>query len=311
VTDFDGVCSGDIYVFEPNGEHLLSELLPFICQTDGFFQHAVGTSAGSLSPRTNWDSLAGYEFILPPLDDQRRIAQALGAVERAKLTLSALVGATERVCQSVLFELVDRHSERVTALADVATISVGLAISTSQFYRDQGVPLLRNQNIRPSGLDDRDILFLDPTFAMRHKSKKVKPGDVITTRTGANLGDTCVIPAKYEGAHTFTTLITRCDAKTLLPEYLAAHMNSELGKAEIDRLSTSGGKNNLNVGDLRRYQVPIAPLAEQRRACSLLQSLSALIPAQTTRLDCLRDMGSLIAAELSLAASTSAVGRHV
>ena len=58
VADFDGVCSGDIYVFEPKNEHLLPELLPFICQTDGFFEHAVGTSAGSLSPRTNWDSLA-------------------------------------------------------------------------------------------------------------------------------------------------------------------------------------------------------------------------------------------------------------
>jgi type I restriction enzyme S subunit len=52
VPDFDGVCSGDIYVFEPLSERLLPELLPFICQTDGFFQHAVGTSAGSLSPRT-------------------------------------------------------------------------------------------------------------------------------------------------------------------------------------------------------------------------------------------------------------------
>ncbi len=63
VADFAGVCSGDIYVLESlDANVLLPELLPFICQTDAFFEHAVGTSAGSLSPRTNWTSLAGLNL---------------------------------------------------------------------------------------------------------------------------------------------------------------------------------------------------------------------------------------------------------
>lgn len=66
VADFDAVCSSDIYVFDcANPERLLPTLLPFICQTDAFFDHAIHTSAGSLSPRTNWSSLAAYEFALP------------------------------------------------------------------------------------------------------------------------------------------------------------------------------------------------------------------------------------------------------
>ena len=52
VPGFSGVCSSDIYVLESKDDrHLLPDLLPFICQTDAFFKHAVGTSAGSLSPR--------------------------------------------------------------------------------------------------------------------------------------------------------------------------------------------------------------------------------------------------------------------
>jgi type I restriction enzyme, S subunit len=53
VANFDGLCSSDILVFEPKDNRLLPELLPFICQSDGFFEHALNTSAGSLSPRTN------------------------------------------------------------------------------------------------------------------------------------------------------------------------------------------------------------------------------------------------------------------
>lgn len=85
VADFDAVCSGDIYVFEsadPNKLH--PELLPFICQTDSFLNHAVGTSAGSLSPRTNWSSISQHELELPPLEEQQKTALALKANEHAR-----------------------------------------------------------------------------------------------------------------------------------------------------------------------------------------------------------------------------------
>lgn len=46
VAEFDAVVSGDIYVLAPKGERLLAELLPFLCLSERFFQHAVRTSAG-------------------------------------------------------------------------------------------------------------------------------------------------------------------------------------------------------------------------------------------------------------------------
>ena len=78
VADFEGVCSGDIYVFESaNPATLLPELLPFICRTEQFFEYAVETSAGSLSPRTNWNNLANFMFTLPPFEEQKQIVQLL------------------------------------------------------------------------------------------------------------------------------------------------------------------------------------------------------------------------------------------
>lgn len=89
VVDFSGVCSGDIYVMETkDAQVLLPELLPFICQTDAFFDHAVGTSAGSLSPRTNWTSLADFEFALPSMDAQKEYVVLLQAIEALRGELS-------------------------------------------------------------------------------------------------------------------------------------------------------------------------------------------------------------------------------
>ena len=85
--EFDAICSGDIYTFEADETQLRGDLLPFLVQSDGFFEHALGTSAGSLSPRTNWRDLKDFEFDLPPLDEQKRIADLLWSVERHRLAL--------------------------------------------------------------------------------------------------------------------------------------------------------------------------------------------------------------------------------
>lgn len=92
--EFDGICSGDILVFEAIETKLLPRLLPFIVQSEGFFTKAVDTSAGSLSPRTKFKDLAEYEFSLPPIEEQTRLAELLWAadevVEREREVLSAL-----------------------------------------------------------------------------------------------------------------------------------------------------------------------------------------------------------------------------
>jgi|GEM_PF-950409 len=102
VADFDGVCSGDIYIFESQDSAvLLPELLPFICQTEGFFEHAVGTSAGSLSPRTNWTQLAQYEFALPPVEEQRRIIELLIATENVCASTQDALEAAQSIPEIV------------------------------------------------------------------------------------------------------------------------------------------------------------------------------------------------------------------
>lgn len=43
--EFEGICSGDILTFESKDPKvLIPKLLPFICQSDAFFDYALGTS---------------------------------------------------------------------------------------------------------------------------------------------------------------------------------------------------------------------------------------------------------------------------
>ena len=127
VADFDGVCSGDIYLLEPKDEKLLPELLPFICQTEGFFEHAIGTSAGSLSPRTNWDSLANYKFALPPMEEQRRLSEILNYGNNTKEyyhnAAEQLLILRRAMQNKLLFSKPSITKDGDAFLADIATIN--------------------------------------------------------------------------------------------------------------------------------------------------------------------------------------------
>ena len=73
VADFDGICSSDILVFRAKLNAILPNLLPYYASSDAFMDHAVSTSAGSLSPRTKWKDLAGFKLSIPDIKTQEKI----------------------------------------------------------------------------------------------------------------------------------------------------------------------------------------------------------------------------------------------
>ena len=120
---FDGICSGDILVFQPKNTELLPEFLPYLVQSDGFFDHALGTSAGSLSPRTKWQELAKYEFALPPIAEQHRIVKVLKAAHDAAAFSSE--ARTDELRVSLIHSIFSNNSYQTRELHDFAEISIG------------------------------------------------------------------------------------------------------------------------------------------------------------------------------------------
>lgn len=84
VADFEGVTANTTFVIETkNPNLLLPALLPFVMQTEAFHEHSIEKSKGSVNPYVNFSDIAAYEFPLPPLDEQRRMANLLICMEDA------------------------------------------------------------------------------------------------------------------------------------------------------------------------------------------------------------------------------------
>ena len=82
VADFEGITANTTFVCETKDQNVfMQELLPFLMLSDSFTEHSIRESKGSTNPYINWPDIAKFEFPLPPLDEQKRIAEILWAAD--------------------------------------------------------------------------------------------------------------------------------------------------------------------------------------------------------------------------------------
>ncbi len=283
-----------------NSTFLLAKL------NDGIdFKHfALSQKAGGTRTRLYFSRLCEWHTLLPSLAEQQRIADCLCSLDELIAAQAQKVEALKTHKMGLMQQLFPREGETVPArrftefkgagdwrvlplkaLAD--RIMVGIASAATHAYRETGVPMLRNQNIKEGRIDDSNLLFIDPGYEAAHKGKRLMAGDVITVRTGYP-GVSAVVPKHYENAQCFTSLITRPKTKILDPVYLCAFINSGIGKKFILGAEVGGAQKNVNAGALEMLPVGLPSLEEQRRISACLSSLDALITAEAQKLESLK-----------------------
>ena len=281
VASFSGVCSGDIYVLEPKGNQLLPGLLPFICQTDAFFEHAIGTSAGSLSPRTNWSSLAEFEFLLPPQEEQKKLVEALTAareyIDSLDEVTSALEGTLESYLASMAVELTSDFGGR--PLGEVADVKYGLTVNQKRRLSRSLRPYLRVANVARGKLDLREVKSVgllpgDEQFELEHGDLVVVEGHANVNEIGRAAIWKCEIPGALHQNH----LIRVRSGPSAKPEFLLSVLNSSYGKAYFrSRSKSSSGLNTINSTVVKEFLVPVPPRAKQMSVVQTYAELSDAI----------------------------------
>lgn len=313
VADFAGVCSGDIYVLEPSSDALMPELLPFICQTDAFFDHAVGTSAGSLSPRTNWKSLADFEFMLPPAQEQARLVKAMISGVRAKDTLYNSLSALQQVSSATIDErmrgacLAGRsyHEKVGEYFQHWPLCPLGDLLKEAQYGLSEEAgssgqyPMLRMMNLVEGRVVENDIKYID--LSDKDFSKyRLNEGDVLFNRTNSYdlVGRTGVYD--LHGDHVFASYLVRLitDDDHLDPDYLCAFLNAPIGRRQVMSFATRGvSQTNVNASNLKRILLPLPPLDYQRETVDLTRANHAAANAIAHRMQALNKLISQVISE--------------
>ena len=306
---FDGICSGDITVIRARPGKLLPELLPFIIQNDDLFDFAVGRSDGSLSPRVKWENLANYTFELPPLAEQKKLAEVLWSISDTIQAYQDLLTKTEELVQARFVEMFGDPATNPKGWTTKRLLSMGDCKNGMNFHAgDTGM------KIHCLGVGDfKNLSVIDgtehlPVISLNEAPSEeslLRDGDIVFVRSNGNkaLVGRCLVVYPRSTPTTYSGFCIRY--RLTSGEVDSAYLLWVLKMDSMRKKMAGRGANiqNLSQQVLAALDIPLPPIEFQKQFVAFVnqadQSKSALQ----------RTITSLQETKRSLAAEALCMGR--
>lgn len=292
VAEWAGVTANTTFVLETVKEKMLQELLPWLMLSERFTKHSVQESKGSTNPYINYPDIAKFEFDFPPLDQQRRIAEILWAVDevqtkwqdaanqhavslRVVSSSATLLGLENRATQQTSIGAIPRNW-RCLRLEDVVESSAyGPRFPGSSYAPDGNAFQVRTTDYdRVGGINFSQVpaAKLDANVVSTHR---LKDGDFLLSRSGEYAGLTAVFREPRDGRDYVpgAFLIRYRLTDDLDPDFLIALCESEFGDRYVKPLATGSAQPNISGSAFGRLLIPVPPVGEQREILSEIRKL--------------------------------------
>ena len=282
LADFEGITANTTYVFESRApDVLLPELLPFIMQTESFNAHSKRESKGSVNPYVNFSDLAWYEFALPPLEEQRRIAGVLQAASNLGNHLFSCIDAVDRMISALSFSTFSclHNDERVPkrSLGELLSVDISNGIFRKRKQFGSGTCLINVTDVYIDFEVPTSDLERVPADQGEYESFSARPGDVIFNRSSLvlnGIGHACLVPDTEE------KLVFECHLMRARPNpneidsrFLAHYALSPHGRQHLLSRAQTTTMTTIGQGDIREMVIPCPDLTTQRQIASHLDQL--------------------------------------
>lgn len=240
IVNFDGLTSGDSIVLRAK-DSIFAKILPFILNTDNFWDYANKYADGTMSKRLSPKTLLNYEFYLPNLDEQKRLAKILWAGEKVRQQYKKLLQKTDDVVKAKFVEMFGKRfaSEKIP-LRKLADFTIGLTYNP-QNVTENGTIVLRSGNIQNNSLELQDDIVRVSNINIPD-NKFVKNKDILMcSRNGSSnlVGKSCLIsnPKEKMSFGAFMTVI-----RSKYPYFLQSFFTSSFFKTQLVNTTTSSVK---------------------------------------------------------------------
>lgn len=274
LAEFEGICSAHALVLRARPDYIDPDFLPVFLSSEYFLDRAIEISVGSLSPTVNWRDLKVQEFDLPPLDEQKRLADLLWAIERAaqahgqlRIVLSAArqVWLDSHISAFVMGETID-FSQTWARSPESGKSSVPVDEVTGRF-------VLSLSALGPEGYRPGNLKNVPDTEQMQ--AAVLHRGDLLVSRANTvdavgRVGIFSEDRADVSFPDTMMRLNLREDN---LPAFAEAVIRSSHGRAHMRRSAAGSATSmvKINRKSLGRLPFPVVRIQDQE---ALLAGLS-------------------------------------
>jgi type I restriction enzyme, S subunit len=265
--------------------HALSEQVPAI----------VARGVGGAQPNISQGIIRDLKIPLPPLPEQRRIAEVLDRVEGLRAKRREVLISLDNLSQAIFLEMFGdpdvnplnfpfRKIRDLLLSASYGTSEKSLSIGT--------YPVLRMNNITRTGeMDFTDLKYMEIDSGDLERYL-VKPGDILFNRTNSAelVGKTGVFRDSRAMAYAGYLIRLRVN-KENDPEYLGRFLNSAYAKRMLRGMCKSIiGMANINATEIQNMDIAQPPLNLQKefaRRIATVERLKATHRASLVQLDAL------------------------
>lgn len=258
VADFDGVTANTTFVLETKDQSvLMQELLPFLMLTDRFTEHSIGESKGSTNPYINYPDIAKFEFPLPPIEEQKRIAEILWAADEAVESWKKTLHNLDLLMSVYRVEVFDREHWPTKKLKDLFSVQLGKMLSSKAKTGNEPSPYLANYNVQWDHIDIENIQEMDFNKDERHKFALV-PGDLLVCE-GGEVGRTAIWRGEIQECYYQKALHRLRPLTGYSPEIMLQFMRWAHRKGKFKALTGHSTIAHLTAVKLKEMDVPVPP----------------------------------------------------
>ena len=288
LSDFDGVCANTTFVLETrHHEVLLPELLPFVMSTEAFHAHSIAESKGSVNPYVNWPDIAKYEFNLPPLEDQQRIADLLWSsrrnVEAQRELVSRLRGVRVAFVDKRLSGA-DEEKPLGQLVEKLGDGPFGSKIKSEHYSSEPGTRVLRLQDVGDGRIKDDDVAWLRSEYVHDNlASYLVEAGDFVVAGLGDErnpVGRAALADSVVGSVHKADIFRGKPKVSLVTSEYLVEALNSFRVRPRVLARAQGTTRMRINTTNMKLVLVPLLPLIEQQRLANDLAVIDEAIVRQ-------------------------------
>jgi type I restriction enzyme S subunit len=250
------------------------------------------------------DEFLATRLSIPPLAEQRAIADVLAAVETTIAKTEALIDATKVTLNSSLDLFLGQSRSASAPLVKLGEVIESTKYGTSAKCDDDaaGYPVLRIPNVLSGGINFDEIKYakLNPSEAGKFM---LRDGDLLAVRTNGNpgyVGRMSLISGLDKNTLYASYLIRiRVDATKALPAFVWLCSDTfPLRDTLTAAARTSAGNFNINSDGVKSALMPLPSIADQRRIVNAAGMLRARIDAEGAYLGQLQQLRAALAQEL-------------
>lgn len=217
------------------------------------------------------------EFPLPPLGEQKRIAEILGGASKAINEIRTEIKRVESLCGAVVSLYAEDQSTK--KLEDLATLSGGLSLGSHRKNKPHSVGYLRVANVFWGKILYDEIKELNCTD-QEFERTLLQDGDVLITEAHANrfqVGRSAVFRGEEQALVFQNHLFRARPNKNIDSDVLAAMLSSVAVRRQLYQMTkTTSGLNTISISQVRSLRVPVLDTTKQAELLSFLQESNKL-----------------------------------